>query len=158
MKKIGYKILPVFYWIIAVYAIIKSLEIANTLFKTSISSLIGLTIIAMLGYYSQKKINDWLEANFSSIYNIFNIKEVKQPEWIKNFQKLTIGIAVTCFWASLGGIDLTTDLISNKLMNIKIKEDIRFMDISVFVIYIGVLPQFLWGFNYGLKDKLKKNK
>ena len=157
MKNIKHRILTILYWSVAAYAIIQSLEAARTVLKTNITTLLGFTIIAFLGFYSQEKLNNWLESHFSRVYNILNIKDVEQPKWIKRFQKLTIGIAITCFWASIGGIDLTTHFISNSFMEIRLKEDIRLMDLTVFVLYIGVIPQFIWGFNYGFKKSFKKD-
>jgi hypothetical protein len=146
-----------FYWTVAILALISSLYSAKTVLTTNILLLLVFSLIAFMGYLSQEKINQWMKSIFSKIYNVFSIQDVILSKWISKFQKYTIGIATTCFWGAIG-VDLTTHFVTNGVQNLNIKIDLPLYDLSVFVVYLGVIPQFIWTFNYGINKTLEKKK
>jgi len=114
--------------------------------KSSFSIIIISGIIVIIGYLTQELLNKIFKKQIYKIYDIFIIKEIDIPKWITRFRVFCISVAITCFMSSFG-VDLTTDFIKGNEIYIK-EINVLLQDLTLFFIFIGIIPQIIWIFNY----------
>jgi hypothetical protein len=156
-KKTSKVLTKIAHWSLFIYASTVSFEMLIKSVSNDMIVLAGFGTLATVGFFTQEFITDKLfQKQINQINDLFSIKDVSFPKWIKNFRKFFISLTITCLWSSMG-VNLATDLIQKGKFDVDYEaiNSILF-DLAICFAFIGFLPQIVWMFNYGINNYVER--
>jgi hypothetical protein len=132
----------IIYWIAFSISLVISICLLIQQTNSKFSIILISAIIVLIGYLIQELIGRVFKKQINQIYEIFTANETNIPKWTNRLREFCISIALTCFMASLG-VDFATDFIKGNEISI-IEINVLLRDLTLFFVYIGLLPQVIW--------------
>jgi len=120
----------------------------------SLGLLFLLSVIALFGYWLNKKMNEFTLNQFSKLDEIFEVfKDLVIPNILLKIKRVGTDMCFPLVLLAIGA-DPIKDLV--ELRPVKYQFNYLFFDLALFILFISFLPMIVWFFYKALRESIDK--